>query len=318
MEKRYIGIDLGGTKIAAGLVDDNGNILKKVSTPTLAYRPAEEIVDDMARLVKELCGEFSLSPSDIEFLGVGTPGIANTETGCVDFCSSLPFVRYPLVSVLKEKTGIADVDIENDANAAAKAEQVAGAAKGARDAVMITLGTGVGGGVIINNKIYSGCNFSAGELGHIVIQKDGRECKCGRKGCWETYSSATGLILTTREKMAIRRDSMMWTLCDNDLDKVNGRTAFTAMRAGDEAAKDVVDEYVDYLVCGLVNIINIFEPEVLVIGGGISGEGDKLLDLILAPALRQRYSARSEKRTEIKIATLGNNAGIIGAAYLRK
>ncbi len=317
-KKRYIGIDLGGTKIAAGLVDDDGHILKKVTAPTLAHRSPEEIAEDMASLAKSLMEEFSLAPSDIEFLGVGTPGIANTSTGCVDFCSSLPFIRFPLVQILKDKTGIADVDIENDANAAAKAEHVAGAAKGYKDSVMITLGTGVGGGIIIDNKIVTGCNFSAGELGHIVISHNGRQCKCGRKGCWETYSSATGLIVTTKEKMLENRDSLMWKLCDNDIEKASGRTSFNAMRAGDKAGKEVVEEYIDFLACGLVNIINIFQPEVLSIGGGISGEGDFLLDLIKEPLSKFQYSARSDKQTKVVIAKLGNEAGIIGAAYLRK
>ena len=317
-KKRYIGIDLGGTKIAAGLVDDDGHILKKITAPTLAHRAPEAIADDMAELAKSLMKDFSLSPSEIEFLGVGTPGIANTSTGCVDFCSSLPFIRFPLVQILKNKTGIGDVDIENDANAAAKAEHVAGAAKGYKDSVMITLGTGVGGGIIIDNKIVTGCNFSAGELGHIVIEYNGRQCKCGRKGCWEAYSSATGLIVTTKEKMLKNRDSVMWALCDNNIEKVSGRTSFNAMRAGDAAGREVVEEYVDYLTCGLVNIINIFQPEVLSIGGGISGEGDFLLDLINEPLAKFQYSARSDKRTKVVIAKLGNEAGIIGAAYLRK
>jgi len=316
--KRYIGIDLGGTKIAAGLVDDEGKILKKLTAPTLAHRSPDEITADIAKLAKELMAWAGLQPSDIEFLGVGTPGIANTSTGKVDFCSSLPFVSYPLVAKLKELTGIKDIDIENDANAAAKAEHVAGAAKGYKDSVMITLGTGVGGGIIIDNKIISGCNFSAGELGHIVIHHHGRPCKCGREGCWEMYSSATGLILTTKEKMKANPDSLMWKLCENDIDKVNGRTSFNAMRQGDKAAKEAVDEYIDYLACGIVNIINIFQPEVLTIGGGISGEGDALLELIAEPVGKYQYSARSAKQTKVVIAKLGNEAGIIGAAYLRK
>lgn len=320
--KRYIGIDLGGTKIAAGLVDDNGHILKKVSAPTLAHRAPEEIAEDMANLAKSLMAEFSLTPSDIEFLGVGTPGIANTSTGLVDFCSSLPFVRFPLVQILKDKTGIADVDIENDANAAAKAEHVAGAAKGYKDSVMITLGTGVGGGVIIDNKILTGCNFSAAELGHIVIQHNGRQCKCGRKGCWETYSSATGLVNITKDRVLEARAAGRKTSIDNmiggDLSKVSARTAFAAMKTGDAVAAEIVDEYISYLACGIVNTINIFHPDVLSIGGGVCNEGDYLLKPLFEKVWSSIPADDSTPKCEIKIAMLGNDAGIIGAAVLGK
>ena len=181
---------------------------------------------------------------------------------------------------------------------------------------MITLGTGVGGGCIIDRKVYSGFNFCGPELGHIVIVHGGRECSCGRRGCWETYSSATGLIRSTKEKLAETKDTVMWDIIGGDLAKVNGRTAFTAARQGDKAALEVVEEYEKYLADGIVNIINIFQPEVLSIGGGISGEGDYLLKPVLDIVNAEDYARDSTSRTKIKIAELGNNAGIIGAAML--
>ncbi|MEA4833349.1 MAG: ROK family protein [Oscillospiraceae bacterium] len=316
---RYsIGVDLGGTKIATGLVNGEGKIIKKLTLPTKAHRSPEEIADDIALLIKQLIDSSSLVPDDIEFCGIATPGIANSDTGRVDFCSSLPFLHFPLLDILRSKVPVKKYGIENDANAAAKGEHIFGAAKGAKDSVMITLGTGVGGGIIIDNKIVTGCNFAAGELGHIVIQHNGRQCGCGRRGCWETYSSATGLINTTKEKMQKYPDSLMWKLVGGDIEATNGRTSFDAMRKGDKAASEVVDMFIDYLACGITNIINIFQPEVLSIGGGLSNEGDYILNPLLIPVSAHQYSRGSEKRTDIRIAKLGNEAGIIGAAFLDK
>ena len=207
------------------------------------------------------------------------------------------------------------VCVENDANAAAYGELVAGAAKGKSSCVCITLGTGVGGGVIIDGKIMAGHNFAGAELGHTVIVVDGEPCTCGRRGCWEAYASATGLIRQTKRAMEAHRDSQMWALAGN-LEQVNGRTAFDAMRKGDAAGEAVVDDYIRYIACGLVNMINIFQPEVLCVGGGICNEGETLMKPLREYIERERYSQYSDKQTEICVAQLGNDAGIIGAAYL--
>ena len=201
--------------------------------------------------------------------------------------------------------------IENDANAAAYGEYVAGAAKGAKNAVCITLGTGVGGGIIIDGKIYCGSNFGGAEIGHTVISVDGPQCTCGRKGCFEVYSSATGLIRMTKEAIAENPDSMM-----ADEEKISGRTAFDYMRKGDKAAKGVVDKYIKYLAAGITNTINIFQPDVLCIGGGVCNEGDPLLLPMKEIVARENYTRNSPKNAEIVIAKLGNDAGIIGAAFL--
>ncbi len=317
----YIGIDLGGTNIAAGIVNEEHKIIKKMSVPTRASRPADEITADIASLCVSLAKETGLTLDDIEYIGIATPGSACAETGEIFYSCNLPYVNYNMAEKLSAMLGSEKrVYIENDANAAALAESVAGAAKGSRYSIMITLGTGVGGGIIIDDKIYSGFNFAGAELGHIVIEKNGRPCSCGRRGCWETYSSATGLVRTTREKLEecrkSGRETIMEEMIGGDLAKVSGRTAFAAKRKGDEAASEVVDEYIDYLVCGLVNIINIFQPNVLSIGGGISGEGDYLLNMLPEKVFAETYSRGDTPQCELKIAQLGNDAGIIGAAAL--
>ena len=202
-----------------------------------------------------------------------------------------------------------------EAELAAIDEALAGAAKGTQSCVCITLGTGVGGGIIIGGKIYGGFNFAGAELGHIVINVDGELCTCGRHGCWEAYASATALIRQTRQAMVANPDSAMWRIAGT-LDKVDGRTAFDAMRAGDVVGKKVVDRYIQYIACGLINVINIFQPEVLCIGGGICKEGDTLLKPLEAHIAKERYSKFSTHQTRLCVATLGNDAGIIGAAFL--
>ena len=314
-----IGVDLGGTNIAAGIVDldHDYSIIRKDSVPTGADRDASAIVDDMAGLCVSLLKEENLSPSDIAYIGIATPGTADSDTGVVKYANNLPFYDFPIGEELAKRTGISKVLIENDANAAAKGEAVCGAAKGRANSVMITLGTGVGGGIIIDNKVYSGFNHAGAELGHIVIQKDGVPCSCGRKGCWESYSSATALIRMTREKLAaVGSASRMWNMVDGDLSKVSGRTAFAAAREGDAAAQEVVDEYLDYLASGIASIINIFAPEILSIGGGISNEKDNLLIPLKERIKKETYTRGNVKETEIRIATLRNDAGIIGAAVL--
>lgn len=314
-----IGIDLGGTNIAAGIVDSEFRIIAKDSTPTVVSEGAERVAEDIAALCKKITSANGVSMSDIESIGIATPGIANSADGVVEYANNLPFRKFPIASLIKEATGVSSVHIENDANAAAWGEAIAGAAKGTSNSVMITLGTGVGGGIIIDHKVYSGFNFAGAELGHIVIEHDGRPCSCGRHGCWEAYSSATGLIRMTKEKIEYCKENGIPTAMSAMVEKsgkVSGRTAFDAMRAGDKAAKEVVDMYIAYLACGLANIVNIFQPEVVSIGGGISNEGQSLIDMLLPLVKAETYGGGIVKETELRIAKLGNDAGIVGAATL--
>ena len=315
-----IGIDLGGTNIAAGLVNEKFEIIAKESTPTLAnQRPNEEIVADMAMLCKKLCETVGITEADVDAIGVVSPGVVDDVKGSVIFAGNLGFKHFPLVPLLREKVSVPNIYIENDANAAAWGEAIVGAAKGSRDSVMITLGTGVGGGIVSEGKLFKSFNSAAGELGHIVIEVDGRPCSCGRRGCWEAYSSATGLINMTKEKLAECEKNGRATLMTDlaaERGKVTGRIAFQGMRQGDEAAKEVVDEYVKYLASGLASMVNIFQPEILSIGGGISNEGQLLIDLVAPLVHEQQFGYGLFKSTEIRLAELRNDAGIIGAASL--
>ncbi len=312
--KYYVGIDLGGTNIVAGVVDEKYNIVAKASTKTNCPRPEKEIADDMAKMAIQAVENAGLTMDQIEWIGVGTPGIANSETGIIEYSNNLGFKNTPMVEYIRE-TIDKPVFIENDANAAAYGEYVAGAAKGAKNAVCITLGTGVGGGIIIDGKIYSGSNFAGAEIGHTVIEVDGAQCSCGRKGCFEAYSSATGLIRMTKEAIAENPDGIMAKMAEKN-GKVTARTSFDSMREGDEVAKVIVDKYIKYLAAGITNTINIFQPDVLCIGGGVCNEGDALLLPVKAIVKEEVYTRNSEKNTEIVIAKLGNDAGIIGAAFL--
>ncbi len=315
----YIGIDLGGTNIAAGIVDESYNIKVKGSVPTLPDRENDAVIKDMADLCKRLISEAGLTLDDIEYAGIASPGSVEPDTGVIGYSNNLHFNNYPIAATLKSFIPLKKVYIENDANAAAMGEAVAGAAKGVKNAVMITLGTGVGGGIIIDGKIYSGFNFAGGELGHVSIEQNGRPCTCGRDGCWEAYSSATGLINMTREKIEDCKKHSVKTLMSEIVErdgKVSGKTSFAAMKQGDKAGAEVVDEYINYLACGIRNMINIFMPEILVIGGGICNEGDTLLNPLKEEVFKNMHDSDINKRTVIKIAELGNDAGIIGAAAI--
>ncbi len=310
--KYYIGIDLGGTNIAAGVVDSEFRIISKASTPTNRPRSCEEICKDMALTAKKAAEEAGLKLADIQSVGVGSPGTVNSDTGVIEYSNNLDFYNEPVAKYVKDILGL-PVYVENDANAAAYGEFVAGAARGAKNAVCITLGTGVGGGIIIDGKIYSGFNYAGAEIGHTVIEADGVECTCGRHGCFEVYSSATGLIRMTKEAMDMHPESKMHEMMG---DHVSGRLAFNAMRAGDAAAKGVVDKYIKYLAIGITNTINIFQPEILCIGGGVCNEGEALMAPLRELVKNEVYSKRSERNTKIVRAELGNEAGIIGAAFL--
>ncbi len=312
-----VGIDLGGTNIAVGVVNDKYEIIGEGKRKTNAPRPAEAICDDIAAATFDAIKTAGISIDDVECIGIGAPGSINPKTGVIGFSNNLGFNNVPMVELLENRIG-KKIYIDNDANAAALGEMIAGAGKGTENFVAITLGTGVGGGTIINGKMLLGSNFAGGELGHTVIVHNGAQCTCGRKGCFEAYASATGLIRLTKEKMELCKDSKMWEIVNGNIDSVNGRTAFDAMRMDDKAGTEVVDAYCDYLACGITNIINVFQPEVLCIGGGVSKEGDNILNRINKVVVDERFSKNIERQTVIKTAVLGNDAGIIGAAMLDK
>ncbi|MEE1049471.1 MAG: ROK family protein [Clostridia bacterium] len=306
----YIGVDLGGTNIAIGVVDKEGKILNSGSRPTLSDRPYQEIVKDMAELAIELAEGCGFTKDDIEGIGIGSPGTIDSTNGVVIYANNLGWDNVPLAEELKKYIDV-PIAVENDANAAAYGEFYVNG-NGADSFIAITLGTGVGGGIIIDKKIYTGFNGAGGELGHTVIVYNGEPCTCGTNGCWEAYASVTALIRQTTRAIEANPDSLMAKLA-KEQGKVSGRTSFDAAKAGDAAAQKVVDQYIEYVACGITNIINTFQPNTLVIGGGISKEGDYLLDPIKKYVAKYSYCS-AVKQTEIKIATLMNDAGIIGAA----
>lgn len=318
MKHYTIGVDLGGTNIAAGLVDADSKVIASVSCKTNLPRPEQEIEQAIAGLCHELCEKNDVDfKQQIDWVGIGTPGSVDPEAGVVEFNANFGYHNWQLRDHLEALLGC-KVFIENDANAAAYGEYIAGGAQGAKHAVVITLGTGIGSGIIIDGKIFSGYNAAGAELGHMVIVKDGRPCMCGRNGCWEKYASSRALTEDTCAAMRKNPDNMMWDLVGGDLSKVNARTAYDAMRAGDPLAKQVVNTFVSYIACGIANVINIFQPEILCIGGGISREGETLLAPIRAYVDREEYARSNSRRTKIVAAQLFNDAGIVGAACLGK
>ncbi len=310
-----IGVDLGGTNIVAGVVDEFYKIVAKAKRKTACPRPAGEILADIAACVNEAVKTAGITMDEVKSIGIGTPGSVNKRMGIVEYANNLGFDKVPARDILL-KYFDKPIYIENDANCAALGEAVAGAGGNVENFVAITLGTGVGSGIIVNGKIVNGCNDAAGEMGHSVIVVDGEPCTCGRKGCWEAYSSATALVRQTKAAMEENKASLMWEVVDGDISKVNGRTAFDAMRKGDTAAKQVVDTYIRYLAAGVTNVVNTFQPDVLCIGGGIGCEGEPLLAPVREYVAKERYSIHCGKQTQICSAVLGNDAGVIGAALL--
>lgn len=312
----YIGIDLGGTNIAGGLVTEDGTILAKGSVPTGRGRSAAEIVDDMAALAKRVAEDGKVGWEEVASVGLGVPGTANKETGVVEFANNLGFFDEPIVKLLEERLPGKRILFDNDANAAAWGEYVAGSGKGTESMIAVTLGTGVGGGIILNGALYEGINYAAGELGHFVIALDGKACSCGRKGCYEAYASATALIEQTKEAMEMNPASALWEIVGGDLERTEGKTVFDGIRLGDETAKLVFDRYIRYVGVGLVDLINVFQPELICIGGGISKAGEMLLAPLRHMIEEESYTRTAKRQTKLAIASLDNDAGIIGAALL--
>lgn len=309
-----IGIDLGGTNIVASVVDADYNIVSTAKVKTNSPRSAESIFDDIAAISKQAVKDANITMADIHSVGLGTPGTVNSN-GDIEYSNNLRFENVPAKQMLIDRLGVENVFVANDANCAALGEAYAGCGNGCKNFVAVTLGTGVGSGIIIDGKIITGVNNAGGECGHTVIVMDGEPCSCGRKGCWEAYASASALIRETKEAMDANPDSAMHKIAEKE-GKVNGKTAFDAMRLGDEAGCKVVDQYERYIACGISNIINALQPEIVCVGGGISAEGETLLVPVRKYVEEDRYSMNSSAQTKIVKAELGNDAGVIGAAIL--
>lgn len=305
-----IGIDIGGTSVKCGLLDFDNNIVAQKAVPTNSPRPWQDLLKDIGNCVREMLAEKGLTLADCEKVGVGCPGTVDGERGFVPYSNNLVWKDVPVADALKEDLGL-DVKVSNDANCAALGEVVAGAAKGCANAVMLTLGTGVGSGIVINGKIFEGGYAGGAELGHIMLEKDGLLCSCGRKGCIEAYASATALERDAKEAITIFKDSLM-----AKTDNLESKVVFDAVREGDFAAIGIVYNYILALGEGLADIINIFRPEKIIIGGGISRANDLILEPLSEVAKKNCFGGNESFTPVFVTATLGNDAGIIGAGNL--
>ena len=314
MSQYTIGIDLGGTTMTAGLVNENYEIVGKITWATRLPRPAADLEKALADLCHAVAKENNIDFSDVKYVGIGTPGSVNFTTGFVGYNTNFGYYDWNLGPDMEKLLGC-KVYIENDANAAAFGEYIAGGAKGYKDAVVITLGTGIGSGIILGGKIVRGFNFAAGEMGHTVIVKGGRKCNCGRSGCWERYASARALTEDTKAAMQEHSDTLMWKLVP-DIDHVNAKTSFDAMAKGDALAKQVVENWMEYVACGLANVVNTFEPEVICVGGGVSNQGEVLLGPVRAYVEKETHDITGGRVPEIRACELRNDAGVIGVAAL--
>ena len=308
----YIGIDIGGTAVKLAVVSSEGKILAKSAIKTRGPRNVDEVIDDIAEAVKELATDY-----EYESIGVGCPGSIDSRKGLVEYSPNLYWKNVPLAQMLSERMG-KKVKVSNDANVAALGEHKFGAGKDYTDTALITLGTGVGGGFVVDGKLFEGFNSKGTEIGHTILRENGFQCTCGRKGCFETYASATALIRETRYAMQkdIDKNSLMWDLCGHDLMKVDGKTAFTAFKKGDVLARAVVEKYVKSLSEGVLDVVNLFRSQAVILGGGICGAGEILTEPVQRRVDKYRYGGPDSLRTVILIAKLGNDAGVIGAASL--
>ena len=312
----YIGVDLGGTGIKAGVVDEQGKILAKASCPTGVERGYGPVIADMAKLCLEALEESGHSLDEVKAIGIGIPGIQDPATGLVPFCTNLGWHEVPLVEEMHKYID-KPVFVGNDATVAGLAEAVAGVSAEVKTSVFVTLGTGVGGGIIIDGKPYSGPHGVASEIGHMITVVGGELCTCGNRGCWERYASATAIIREGRKFAEAHPDCAIAKAVDGDLDKIEAKTVIDLAKAGDPDAAMLFDNYVTHLCVGLVNLINLYDPEIIALGGGVSHAGQFLLDAVNAK-LPQMVFYKTMPYARVELARLGNDAGIIGAAMLGK
>ena len=312
----YLGIDVGGTDVKIGLLNENAKILALGKTPTGVGNPYQDIIRNIAEYSKTLLTQAGYTLDDLTAVGVGVPGVADNDSGVVVRCVNMEWWNIPLREELQKHIP-RPVTIDNDANLAGLAESICGVSMGTDSSVFITLGTGVGGGLILQGKPWSGQHGEGGEIGHIIMDIDGIPCTCGRKGCLERYCSATALIRIAQEAVIQHHESMLWSVCDNNPEKLNGKNIFACAMKGDATALEVFDRYIHYLCLALSSIICMIDPQVIVIGGGLSKDGPFLLDAI-NKRIKGYLAFPEVPFADIKIATLGANAGFIGAAMLAK
>ena len=310
----YIGVDVGGMSIKAGLVDEEGNILYKHSCPTGVKRGYVAVIRDIAQLGLATVAKSGHSMVEVKAIGIGIPGIMDQHTGIVPFCTNLAWHDVPILEEMKQYTDL-PVYVDNDATVAGLAESVKGVSAGTKDSVFVTLGTGVGGGIIINGKPFSGAHGVASEIGHMVTVAGGLPCTCGKRGCWERYASATALIRAGRVLCAEKPGCPLMQAVDGDIRTLTAKDVIDLAMDGDADCVKIFDDYIYHLVVGLTNLINVYDPEVIVLGGGVSHSGEFLLNAVRA-LLPKYVFFKSMPYAKVELAQLTNDAGIIGAAML--
>ena len=310
----YVGVDIGGMSIKTGIVSLDGKILYTSTIKTENISPEKQI-EKLGIAILDLLHKSNIDKSEVLGIGVGCPGAIISSKGVVRYSSNLKWIYFPLKEILEECTGI-KVRVANDADSATIGEITFGVAKNYNNVIMLTIGTGIGGGIVINKKLYEGTNGVVAELGHITLKYNGLKCGCGRRGCFEKYASATALISQTKKAMMKNKNSLMWETVKGNIKNVDGKTAFISSKNGDETAIKVINQYIEYLSEGILNYCNVFRPDAIVLGGGISKEGSYLTEKIVNYLEKMHYGYINAPKCEVLTAKLGNDAGILGAASL--
>lgn len=314
----YLGVYFGGFTIEAGVVSEEGEIVLKSVIPTLKYRSFDTIMKDMAQLCKKVVSNAGLDlDQDIQYIGIGSLGTADNEKGIISYSSYFNFYNKEIRQEMKKYFSL-PVFVENDANCIALAESILGASKNYHNSVLITLNYVIEAGIIIDGKLYRGAFSGAGEVGHQVIVFEGEQCSCGRLGCWEAYASANALVRDARIQAIRHPESEMFKMINGDIRVMSYRIPFEAARRGDHCAVDLVNLYLRYLATGLINIMNILQPQAIVLGGKICEEGDFLLEPLKSLISKKFYGDHTILKTDIRFAELGDDAAIIGAAMIGK
>ncbi len=315
--KYILAIDLGGMSAKSGLFTLAGELICEDKIETSSADGFDGTLKKLALLAKRLAKKANVDFERVQAIGVGAPGVVDSKKGVILRWTNYAWSDVPFAETLSSLTG-KPVVVANDANVAALGEAKFGATSNYQSSILITIGTGVGGGMVFDGKLIEGYQSAGAELGHITIREGGIPCACGRLGCYEKYASASALILQTRHAMVENLNSIMWELVDGKIENVDGRTAFAAARRGDETAKKVIEQFVSYLSEGIADFVNILRPEAIVLGGGIANEGEALFEPLRRAVDARTYIAMDIVPLKIVGAKLGNKAGIYGAYSMAK
>ncbi|MCR4563167.1 MAG: ROK family protein [Clostridiales bacterium] len=310
-----IGVNIASDRIKAAVLDEYFRIIGRGQSEKRKKRTADELESDITAVINQAMDDAKIDKDYILSIGIAAPGTVDKESGIVEHASNFDFELIPLRDLLWKHFD-KPIYLENDANCLALGEFKAGVGTRGDSLMAVTVNKGVGGGLILDGKIFGGCNGTAGEIGHMVINVDGEQCTCGRRGCFETYASVRALVASAKAELETDKDSAIMGMIDNDLDNLNEKIVYEAIANGDALAIRVFEKYVYFLSVGITNIVNIFQPETLVIGGDICTLGKTLLNPIVKMVEEQRFSIHSDRQTDIRLCESGSDMTLIGAALL--